>query len=103
MHACAHRDGEANDKRLRLREVGGRVVRLDQPVCASGGEQRGSIEAGRENQLDSVGTHFHQSQRVVANECIGARWVLVEGCIRRPCPEKERVSNTYFRITETGA
>ena len=85
MHARAHRDGEADDQRLRLREVGGREVGLDQPVRPGGGEKRGRIEVGRKGQLDSVGIHGREHERVVADECVGARGVLVEGREGRPC------------------
>ena len=81
----AHRDSEAGDQRLRLREVGGREVGLDHPVRAGGGEQRGRVEVGGEVQFDGVGILWREDQRVVADECVGARRVLVEGPECRPC------------------
>ena len=85
MHARTHRDGEADDQRLRLREVGGGKVGLNQPVGAGGCEERGCVEVGGEGQLDSVGIHGCEHEREVADECVGARGVLVKGREGRAC------------------
>ena len=51
----AHRDGEADDERRGLREVGGGEIGFDQAVGSRGGEEGSCVEAGGEGELGSVG------------------------------------------------